>query len=108
MLWTYHDDLNHHVLRYQIPSLRSVAEKAGLVVLSARYFMHWLFPAKLIVRAAERIGLSRSSPAKVPAAWLNGLLLRLTRLEDAALNWIDIPFGSSLLAWCTPSVSPGE
>jgi hypothetical protein len=99
-LWTHHDDLNQHFIRYRKASLAAVAEQAGLMVLSSRYFFHWLFPVKLAVRGLERISRREPRPAVVPPAVLNRLLLGMTRMEEAALRPLHLPFGSSLLAWC--------
>lgn len=101
-LWTSHDDLNRHFVRYQRATLLAVAERAGLRVLSQRYFFHWLFPVKLGVRAVERLGRRSRVPASVPPAPLNDLLMRLSRAEQVTIGRLRLPFGSSLLAWCAP------
>lgn len=100
MLWTRHDDLNRHFVRYDRCSLAAVLEPAGLRMISNRYCFHWLFPAKLAVRAVERLRGGNGTPAKVPAPWLNRFLLGFTRVEQEVLGPLDLPFGSSLLAWC--------
>jgi SAM-dependent methyltransferase len=99
-LWTGHDNLNRHFVRYRRATLLAVAERAGLRVLSQRYFFHWLFPVKLGVRALERLGRRARAPASVPPAPLNDLLVRLSRAEQMTIGRLGLPFGSSLLAWC--------
>lgn len=100
MLWTSHDDLNHHFVRYRRRSLGPVIGRAGLRMLASRYCFHWLVPVKLGVRALERLGAVSGDPATVPPAWLNRTLLGLTRVEQETIGRLRLPFGSSLLAWC--------
>jgi SAM-dependent methyltransferase len=100
LLWTHHDDLNQHFARYRKRSLAAVAGQAGLKVLSSRYCFHWLFPVKLAVRGLEGLSGKDSAPAVVPPTVLNRLLFSMTRLEQRALGRLNLPFGSSLLAWC--------
>jgi len=100
VLWTGHDDLNRHFVRYRRATLRAVAERAGLGVLSQRYFFHWLFPVKLGLHALERLSSRAPVPAAVPDPRINSLLLGLSRVEQATVAHLGLPFGSSLLAWC--------
>ena len=100
VLWTNHDDLNRHFVRYRRRHLTAVVKEAGLVVLSDRYFFQWLFPVKLGLRLLERLGGRHSAPARVPPAWLNRVLLGLTRVEQQTIGRLRLPFGSSLMAWC--------
>ena len=100
VLWTRHDDLNRHVVRYTRESLDVVLGRAGLRMLSGRYFFHWLFPVKLGVRFLELLSKPDGAPAKVPPQVVNRLLLGITRLEQATIGRLGLPFGSSLLAWC--------
>lgn len=102
VLWTQHDDLNQHRVRYRKDTLARVVEQAGLQVLSARYLFQWLFPAKLVTRAVERSLHRPAKPAGVPPAWINRMLLDFSRLEEASLGRLRPPFGSSLLMWCAP------
>jgi SAM-dependent methyltransferase len=106
VLWTHHDDLNHHFVRYRKHTLGAVAERAGLRVLSSRYCFHWLFPVKLLVRGIERFSRTDPAPAAVPPAGLNRLLFEVSRVEAAAFRRLSLPFGSSLMAWCAPASEP--
>lgn len=103
VLWTRHDELNHHYVRYRTPSLRTMAGQTGLTLLSSRYCFHWLFPVKLVVRGVERLAGKDVAPAVVPPAPLNGILFGASRLEQVAFRRFPLPFGSSLLAWCAPT-----
>jgi SAM-dependent methyltransferase len=100
ILWTRHDDMNHHLVRYTRSSFLSLAESAGYLPLSSRYFFHWTFPAKLLQRLAEKLAprAHATSPLpKVPPALVNRLLFRMSRLEQKLGLDRLCPFGSSLL-----------
>ncbi len=97
VLWTRHDDINRHVTRYTRRSFSRLAEGSGLRIDDARYAFHWMFLAKLIVRASEALVPRDPTPASVPPALINSSLAALCRLEQRALTWARVPFGSSLL-----------
>jgi 2-polyprenyl-3-methyl-5-hydroxy-6-metoxy-1,4-benzoquinol methylase len=96
-LWTRHDDVNHHVTRYTKATWQALAGDAGVTTSEARYFFHWTFPAKLLVRAVEAVRPPRDERARVPATPINAALYGLSRLEHRLLSWAGLPFGSSLL-----------
>lgn len=101
-LWTHHDELNRHYLRYTRATFAAVAARAGLRVDETRYFFHWTVPGKLAVRAKERV-LGPGGPERVPPAPLNRALYLLSRAEQLAARAIPLPFGTSLLAVCSPA-----
>jgi len=97
-LWTAHDELNHHYVRYTKQSLRTLVESVGVRVLHDEYFFHWVAPAKLITRFKEQlVGPSASVIPTVPAGWINHSLIALSRAERLLPDWLRPPFGSSLL-----------
>jgi SAM-dependent methyltransferase len=98
LLWTTHDVLNHHFTRYTRPGFTALARSAGLDIVRARYFFHWVFPAKLGVRLFESVRRSRPVPPRVPPSWINEPLYLLSRLEQRLVTPLGPPFGSSLLA----------
>ena len=97
-LWTAHDDANHHVTRYRRQGLRTEVEAAGLDLVEARYFFHWVFPAKLLVRALEAVRSPSDSNPRIPGGAVSGLLEGVSRLEHRVARPLRLPFGSSLLA----------
>jgi SAM-dependent methyltransferase len=99
VLWTKHDDVNEHVERYTKAGFVRVAETAGLRTKSLRYFFHWVFLAKLAVRAREAVRGRRSVPSVpgVPGPLLNRALHSLCRSEQMLGLDRALPFGSSLL-----------
>ena len=99
ILWTRHDDLNEHVRRYTRTGFVRLAEAAGLRTRSLRYFFHWVFLAKLAVRAGETIRGRSSGPGLpgVPSRLVNRALYALSRGERMLRLDGALPFGSSLL-----------
>jgi 2-polyprenyl-3-methyl-5-hydroxy-6-metoxy-1,4-benzoquinol methylase len=96
-LWTNHDDLNRHYIRYTKRTFRKMADQAGFHIQRERYFCHWTFPVKLAVRALERMRRSTPQPPKIPGAWINEALFRLSRMEHKTMTALSLPFGSSLM-----------
>jgi 2-polyprenyl-3-methyl-5-hydroxy-6-metoxy-1,4-benzoquinol methylase len=97
LLWTNHDTINHHVTRYRRATLRPLFSQAGLHILEERYLFQWMFPAKLLTRAVERILATRPAVPSVPPNWLNQSLLWISRLERKLLSHFPVPLGSSLV-----------
>lgn len=98
LLWTSHDDLNHHFTRYTRESLAAVVEPAQARLLETRYFFRWMAPLKLAVRAKEALFGARPTTPAIPPDWLNRLLGAISNAEERAVGRLPIPFGSSLLA----------
>ena len=98
LLWTSHDELNHHRTRYTRRSLASLGGQAGARILFSRYFFRWPAPVKLAVRIKESLFGSHPTTPQVPPNWLNQALYGISRGEEKILGRIPLPFGSSLLA----------
>lgn len=97
LLWTEHDDLNHHLVRYTKRLFSPVAAEAGLRVERKRYFFHWMFPAKLAVRLKEMFFRSADKLPGIPSLPINRTLYGVSRIEERFFRKLPIPFGSSLL-----------
>jgi trans-aconitate methyltransferase len=96
-LWTSHDDFNHHVQRFTRKTFARSIEGAGLETVATRYFFFWTCPVKLLIRVKEGVLDRPSEMARVPASFVNRALYGLSRLEEASLGRLPVPFGSSLL-----------
>ena len=105
LLWTRHDEVNHHVRRYTISTLRPLLLGAEFAPVELRYFFHWTFPAKLLVRLAESLRRRSDIPAvpPVPAVPVNRGLYWLSRMEQRVFHRVRLPLGTSLLALATPA-----
>jgi 2-polyprenyl-3-methyl-5-hydroxy-6-metoxy-1,4-benzoquinol methylase len=99
-LWTDHDTINHHRIRYRRASLHPLLKAAGFEVVEDEYWYQWTCPVKLVLHFWQ--ALVRPSPKvpTVPPAWINHALYGISRLEQRTLAAGGIPFGSTLMAYC--------
>lgn len=97
-LWTNHDVLNHHFTRYRKHRLRQLAAEAGLRVIEAHYFFHWMYVAKFIVHIFERAFHPQAKLPHIPHAGINRFLYMISRAEQKLFGKLPIPIGSSLMA----------
>ncbi|MDA8019991.1 MAG: class I SAM-dependent methyltransferase [Thermoanaerobaculia bacterium] len=102
LLWTQHDELNHHRTRYTRPELRAELEASGFQILECRYFYHWLVPIKLAVRGSEAIRGAEPEVPQVPGPFWNRLFYGITCVEQDVVSFLRLPFGSSILAIAKP------
>jgi SAM-dependent methyltransferase len=96
-LWTNHDVMNQHFVRYTKSSFRAVAQQAGLRIDEERYLYHWTCPVKLGIGLTERVLRTDPRPAEVPSFAVNESLFWISRIEQKILTPLSLPFGSSLL-----------
>jgi 2-polyprenyl-3-methyl-5-hydroxy-6-metoxy-1,4-benzoquinol methylase len=99
-LWTNHDVVNHHRVRYRRRTIRPLVRQAGFAILEERYWYQWTCPVKLAIRLVESVFRRPPAVARVPPAWINCLLYWISRMEQQTLGAIGIPFGSSLMVYC--------
>ena len=97
LLWTNHDRLNQHRVRFTKASFRRLAADAGMEVVSMRYFFTWLFFAKLAERVKEAVLRSEPQVPRIPSPRLNAFLCRASRAEEKLARKLGTPLGSSLL-----------
>jgi SAM-dependent methyltransferase len=100
VLWTNHDVINHHRLRYRKKTLIPLLRKARFSIEKACYWYQWTFPVKVVQGIAEKLIGSGSSLPRVPPNWLNRFLYQWSRLEQQTLGVIGVPFGSTLMVLC--------
>lgn len=97
LLWTTHDDYNHHVTRYTKKLMIEQANQTRFIVEKQHYLFHWTFPAKLLVRLKEMLSNREPTPVSLPAKIPNAILRSLCRFEQSTLTQLRPPFGSSLV-----------
>jgi len=101
-LWTSHDEINHHHVRYTRAELTGLAEEAGFDAVESRYFFHWLAPPKWVVGQAERaLGVRLHGPG-IPPRPFNTLLYGLCRMEQGLFRPLGGMPGSSILLVAVP------
>jgi 2-polyprenyl-3-methyl-5-hydroxy-6-metoxy-1,4-benzoquinol methylase len=106
ILWTNHDMINHHRMRYRRGTLRPLLQQAGFVIQEEHYWYQWTCPVKLAIRMYENILRPSPAVARVPLKWVNDLLYWISRAEQKTLGSIGMPFGSTLMVYCTKEEPP--
>jgi len=100
VLWTNHDVMNHHKVRYRRKTLFPLLKKAGFKVEESHYWYQWTVPAKLAIGAMQKLWPSQPTLPKIPPAWLNRILYGVSRFEQEAVGAIGMPVGSTLMVYC--------
>jgi SAM-dependent methyltransferase len=91
--------------RFSRAEVRFLLHSAGFAPLSVRFWPFLLSPLIYLRRLGQRLQLRQGAPTAVrsdidlPSLAMNGILEKITRLENALLPWK--PFGSSLFAVAT-------
>ncbi len=101
VLWSQHDEANHHFRRYNRRMLRAAAAQAGWTVQRMTAFNSLLFPPAAAVRMLQRWRPpSDFKPdLNLGPAWLNSVLERPMAFEASLLaRGRTLPAGLSLLA----------
>ncbi len=102
MLWSRHDEANHHYRRYSRRSLREAAVEGGWAIARISSFNSLLLAPAAIVRLSQRRLGSRNgytNDLELGPTWLNDALEQPLRLEAGWLRWGGrLPAGLSLLA----------
>ena len=93
MIWTSHDDINHHYRRYRSHELCALMSSCGFSVIESRYLFFSLFFVKLLVSFFDR-DFKKEGRFLEPSVLLNCLVERYFRLENKV--FFNPPFGSSL------------
>lgn len=103
--WSYNDELAHHLRRYNRRDFAALAQRAGLELCDARYFMFLLSPLYWLVR--RRGGIATMTDAQkrmlmekthqVPSAPVNQALTAVFAAETPLGHWLRFPRGTSLL-----------
>jgi SAM-dependent methyltransferase len=108
MLWSAHDEVNHHVRRYTWKALRRVLTQQGFEVEEMRYLFGWSLGLMLARRWLSR---RQRGPYRVhiPPRWINTSMRWLSRFEEFAVRVFGggPPLGSSLLAIARRPASAG-
>jgi SAM-dependent methyltransferase len=106
ILWTNHDRINRHLIRYRRGTLHPLLWQAGFAILEERYLYQWTCPVKLAIRMFEGIFRCPPTVPRVPPKWINRVLYWISHAEQETLGTIGMPFGSTLLVCCTKQTNP--
>jgi len=97
LLWDRHDVINQHYRRYTRHSLLGLLMGKARVV-ETRHLFHALFIPKLAVKTINSSFRADTPQHAIPTKALNAMMETFAGLEYRALRWLNIPFGTSLLA----------
>lgn len=101
-LWTSHDDLNHHYVRYTKRSLQSLGDSCGMEIEKLDYLFHWTTLAKAIVRMKEALVETEPQSPSIPGPYINAFFRNLCLAEQRMFRYWTPPLGTSLV--CVGSV----
>jgi SAM-dependent methyltransferase len=103
IMWSAHDEINHHYRRYTASSLRTALQRNGFSTERVSYWNSTLFTPAVAFRLAQRL-LRSKAPAKVSGdlhvagGAFNASLLALLRFENRLLRNMNLPLGISVFA----------
>lgn len=104
MLMREHDVVDMGKTRYTLRDFMNVFEQCGLVYRSGRYFNSLAFPPCLLSAGMHRLFSTNQEKAgtldelKIPAPWLNRLMIRVMGWEARLSRICSPPLGVSLIA----------
>lgn len=101
-LWTQHDELNRHYVRYDRTSLEILLLDSGWQPMETTYFFIWLVPLKMLLKLKETLLRGQPGIEKVPPTTVNKAAYVLSRLEQRLFSGLRIPFGTSLYVRARP------
>lgn len=98
-LFTYHDVINEHYRRYSLKRLKKLLLDNGFEIKKITYFNFFLFAPFMIVRLIHKIFNIKKVETENKGIF-NNILYKIFHLEKYILRKINLPFGSSVLAFC--------
>ncbi len=97
-LYSYRDRAAGHLRRYRPNQLRQLLKGTGFEVLQVQYYMSLLFPFLALGRMLARSSRRWRDIEDTPHPIINGLLSKVVSVEVRTKRWLNIPWGSSLVA----------
>ena len=85
--------------RFSRGKLQQLVEKSSFKILKMTYANFFLFPIVLLLRVQSSIAPEKtrgSSDFVLPAKPINNILLGILKIEAYLMNYVSLPFGSSL------------
>jgi 2-polyprenyl-3-methyl-5-hydroxy-6-metoxy-1,4-benzoquinol methylase len=112
VLWSAHDEANHHRKRYRLAELRHCLEECGFETLRASYWNFLLFLPAALLRLLQRMRPGRktqSAELDLPPGLLNSVLAGTLRGENRLLcAGLSLPWGLSALVVARRPAMPAE
>ena len=102
-LWSFQDEISHHVRRYTANELSTKVQHAGFDIQKITYANTFMFPAiwagRLVLKNFRRF-FKITSESQMNPIWMNDFLYAIFRSELILLRHINFPFGVSILCVC--------
>jgi SAM-dependent methyltransferase len=106
-LWGEHDELAHHLRRYTLRQLRSVALRSGFEIEKISYNNFFLFPVGVVFRYLKRFlrilnknrGIHSDFTSTAPPI-VNPILREIFSLEGKLLKYVSFPLGLTIICIC--------
>jgi len=100
LLWSRHDELNHHCRRYEKSELVKLLKKVNLKIRRSSYSNFSIFIPIALVRLYQRYFLKQKGGednqlSKINPQ-INGVLTIVLKIENLLLKFIDFPVGVSV------------
>jgi len=100
-IWSEHDEALNHKRRYTASELHRKLNDAGFAVIKRSYAITFLFPLILLYRLFRGVFPKDSHEPKTSYVMLpksiNTFFVYILGIESRLLNYIDLPFGSSIV-----------
>lgn len=98
-LWSQHDEDFHHKRRYNLKQIKKMLESLSFKTIKSSYLYFLLFPLVLFMRLLKQIfkKYAKTDDFKLNNVFINSFLIKLLSVETFLLNYINFPFGSSIL-----------
>jgi len=98
-LWSGHDEVFHHYRRYTTSSLHILLNRIGMRVINRTYAITFVFPLIVLARLfSSMFFLNQVKSSNIPVSKpINWLFIQLLKLEGFLLNYINFPFGTSVI-----------
>jgi SAM-dependent methyltransferase len=106
-----HDRAVRTERRYTMRELRQKVEAAGFEILRLSHWNVILFPVVVAVRLSSKYqhrDEEARSDITIPLAPINRLLTFIVKVESRLMDWITIPFGSSVICLARKPAGPGS
>lgn len=105
-LWSYNDEIAHHLRRYRRVDFVRLANESGLTLCDSRYFMFFLSPAYWLSRIKLSFATMSSAQKnefilkqhQVPVPLINNVLTSIFAAETPLGHHVRFPWGTSILA----------
>lgn len=98
-LWSRHDEIMHHVRRYNKKDILEKCQKEGFNILKKSYFVTVAVIINLLRKLRDKIFVNRNKKSYdvIFPPLINKILIFILRCEKILIRFISLPFGTSIM-----------